>query len=138
MSRAALDASDYVFDEDELPGWTPSFLRAVLLDLTYWEFHAMELGLVGLLAGAGVRLGFVVEVGFFTAVFVGIAFGFRRIPPDSVPRFEGDGFVRAVLAVVSRISENIAARTVGREPWYFLLVYVVLTVLSWLSFPVLA
>lgn len=138
MSRDALNASDYVFDEDELPGWTPGFLRSVLLDLTYWEFHAMELGLVGLLAGSGVRLGFVVEVAFFTAVFVALAFGFRRIPPETVPRFEGDGFVRAVLAVVSRISENIAARTVGREPWYFLVVYVLLTVLSWLSFPVLA
>lgn len=137
MSRDPLDAGDYVFEEGGLPAWTPGFVRAWLEDLTYWEFHAMELGLLGLFAGAGVRLGFVVEVAFFTAVFVSIAFGFRRLDPERVPRFEGDGLLRAVLHVVSVVSEHIASRTVGREPWYFLTVYILLSVVSWTTFPVL-
>jgi len=135
MSRDSLSASDYVFDEADLPGWTPGFLRAVLLDLTYWEFHAMELGLLGLFVGPALRMGFTVPTAFFTAVFVGTAFGVRRIPPESVPEVPGGGVLSAVLAGVSRVSENIAARTVGREPWYFLVVYVVLSVLSWTTYP---
>lgn len=134
--RDGLDAGDYVFDEGDLPEATPGFLRSVLLDLTYWEFHAIELGLLGLFAGPGIRLGFTVEVAFFSALFIGLAFGFRRLDPEKVPEFEGSGFLRAVAYVASSVSGNIAARTIGREPWYFLTVYVLLSVGSFVVYPV--
>lgn len=137
MTDDGLQGSDNVFEGD-VPGWIPAVLRPVAGDLTINEVHAIELGLLGLFTGPALRLGFVTEVAFFTAVFVGLAFGFRRIRPESVPRFEGDGLLRAVLTVVSEISGNVAARTVGREPWYFLTVYVLLSVASWTLYPLLA
>jgi|AntAceMinimDraft_16_1070373.scaffolds.fasta_scaffold00226_16 hypothetical protein len=138
MSRDGLNASDYVFSEDGLPAWVPAFLRRVLLDLTYWEFHAMELGLLGLFAGAGVRLGLTEWVAFGTAFLVGTSFGFRRLDPDRIPSFEGDGVLRALVHLVAGTAENIASRTLGREPWYFLVVYVLTTTAAWISYPVLA
>jgi len=138
MSRDGLNASDYVFSEDGLPAWVPAFLRRVLLDLTYWEFHAMELGLLGLFAGAGVRLGLTEWVAFGTAFLVGTSFGFRRLDPDRIPSFEGDGVLRALVQLVAGAAENIASRTLGREPWYFLVVYVLTTTAAWISYPVLA
>ena len=138
MSRETLDAGDYVFSEDDLPAWVPGFLRAVLLDLTYWEFHAMELGLLGLFAGAGVRLGLTEWVAFGTAFLVGTAFGFRRLDPDRIPEFEGDGVLRALVHLITGTAGNIASRTLGREPWYFTTVYIVTTVGSWITYPILA
>lgn len=138
MSSDGVDHGDYVFEEGDLPERTPGFLRTVLLDLTFWEAHAILLGLLGLFVGPALRLGFVVPTAFFTALFIGLAFGFRRLDPADVPEFEGSGFVRAVVYVASGVGKSIAARTLGREPWYFLTVYVLLSVVSWVAYPPLA
>lgn len=133
-----LKASDYVFRDETLPEWIPGAIRRTLLDLTYWEVHAMELGLLGLIAGAGVRLGFETWVAFGTAFLVGTAFGIRRLDPEEVPEFKGDGVLRALLHLITGTAENIASRTLGREPWYFLVVYVLTSSLSWTLFPLLS
>jgi len=132
-----LDASDYVFREETLPEWVSGFLRRTLLDLTYCEFHAMELGLLGLFAGAGVRLGLTEWVAFGTAFLVGTSFGFRRLDPERIPEFEGDGVLRALLHLITGTAGNIASRTLEREPWYFLVVYVLTTTAAWISFSLL-
>jgi len=131
-----LSGNDYPFQDVTLPNRL-SVLEPWLHDLTYWEIHAMELGLLGLLAGSGVRLGLTEWVAFGTAFLVGTAFGFRRLDPGEVPRFEGDGVLRALLHLIAGTAGNIASRTLGREPWYFLVVYVLTTTAAWISFPAL-
>lgn len=132
-----MSSKEYPFGDARL-SFLPSFASRWVRDLHNDELHAIELGLLGLFAGPALRLGFVVETAFFTALFIGLAFGFRRLDPETVPEFEGAGFLRAVAYVASTISGNVAARAVGREPWYFLTVYVLLSVVSWVTFPVLA
>lgn len=88
----------------------PESLRQWATDLTYTELHAMELGLLGVLAATGWHAGFRPPAVGFTVAAVAIAFGLRALP-EPVP---------------------VAARVVRREPWYFTTVYVVTTLLtSW-------
>lgn len=93
---------------------TDAFVKLPLVrEVTYTEVHSALLGLVGILAGAGFRLGFVQAVGGFTVCVVTVAFGLRRLSADSIP---------------------VAVRVVRREPWYFLVVYVTTaagTALAW-------
>lgn len=84
------------------PEWLPGPLQRVGGDLTYDEAHAMLLGLVGVLAGAGWFFGWQGAVQAFTVAVVTLAFGLRAAP-DDLP---------------------IAGRLVRREPWYFLVVYI--------------
>jgi hypothetical protein len=107
MARDSLSASDYVFDEaDDLPEWTPRFLRVVLLNLTYDEAHAALLGGVGLFAGIGYRIGYEAVVAAFTVACLLVAFGYVRL-------------------------RSTAARIMRREAWYFTTVYLVSTVAGW-------
>lgn len=83
-------------------------------EVTVTEAHSALLGLVGVLAGAGFRLGFVQAVGGFTVCVVTIAFGLRKLSGDRIP---------------------VAVRVVRREPWYFLVVYVATAAGSALAWP---
>lgn len=105
-SERGLKGEDYVFETP--PWWAVGPLKRVLMDLTYNEVHAMELGLVGVLAGVGWWYGLHEMVAVFTVGAIGIAFGLRRLPE----------------------SKPIAARVIRMEPWYFSLVYVVSAVLA--------
>lgn len=93
------------------PEWLPTPLRRVAGDLTYAEAHAMLLGLVGTLAGAGWFFGWRSAAQAFTVAVTTLAFGLRAAPND-LP---------------------IAGRLVRREPWYFFVVYIAsLTAAYWL------
>ncbi|MFB6162522.1 MAG: hypothetical protein ABEJ86_03655 [Halococcoides sp.] len=70
--------------------------------LTYSEWHAAVLGLIGVFAGAGVPLGYQTVVGLGTLALLGLIFALR-IAPSHLP---------------------VAGRLVRREPWYFTTVYV--------------
>lgn len=104
-SREGLKGTDYIFEEP--PAWAVGPLRPWAMDLTYNEVHAMELGLVGLLAGAGWWMGYHEAVATFTVAVIGIAFGLKRLPNVSV-----------------------ASRVLRKEPWYFSTVFIVSALLS--------
>lgn len=101
-----MSGADHVFSTR--PRWAVGPLGALVAGLTYNEVHAMELGLVGVLAGVGWFYGLHEVVAAFTVAAIGIAFGLRRIPE----------------------SRPVAARVIQREPWYFSLVYIGSAVLS--------
>lgn len=105
-----LKGDDYVWGGDA-PEWLPTPLRRVAGDLTYDEAHAMLLGLVGVLAGAGWYFGWHSAVQTFTVAVVTLAFGLRAAPND-LP---------------------IAGRLVRREPWYFTTVYIATVAASYWS-----
>ncbi len=70
--------------------------------LTYDEWHAALMGLVGLVAGAGAWAGEWGGVIGFSALTIGTAWGLRSLPEST---------------------HRLAARVVRREPWYFTAVY---------------
>lgn len=113
MSDQSLDGEDYVIEA--APSWVPTFLAAVLEDLTYNEVHAAELGLAGFLAGFGVHLGYSQEVGALSLALVGTAFGLRRLPETG----------------------QVSGRVIRREPWYFLVVYVATAALAMWTAPII-
>lgn len=82
--------------------------------VTFNEAHSMLLGLVGVLAGVGFRLGYEMEVAAFTFAVVLVAFGMRRASGENVPA---------------------AQRVIRREPWYFLTVYIATAVAAGLAWP---
>lgn len=91
-------------------------------DLTYDEAHAGLLGLVGLFAGVGYRIGYEeVVVGFTLLSFV-VAFGYYRFLASIAQRRGWD--------VPDRIDSK-AAGTMRREAWYFTTVYLVSAVVGW-------
>lgn len=103
-------------------------------DLTYDELHAAYLGTCGLLVGLTYAAGEITETISFTLAVVGGAFGIRALPEDiDVPladqyqdeRTGGEtNLAVAVLAFLPWIVETAAARTVRKEPWYFLILYI--------------
>lgn len=100
-----LKGSDYAF-RGSVPEWLPVFLRRWARDLTYDEVHAMELGLLGIVAGAAWWAGLHEAVATLSLTLVAAAFGLRKLP-DKLP---------------------VARRVVRREPWYFTTVYLVTAV----------
>jgi hypothetical protein len=104
---------DYPY-EDIDGEWLPGPVQVWVRDLTYNEIHAMELGFVGFMAGAGLRAGFTEAVAAFTIAVAGLAFGLRKAPDDA----------------------PVAQRVIKREPYYFLVVYVLSVALVLLAPPV--
>lgn len=119
MAREPLKGSDYLFDEDAALWWARGPIEDWAKDLTYDEVHAMELGLVGVLAGAGWWLGFHTYALGVSGVLVALAFGLKRIPAaDGPPLEQADGVLRQLV-------KSVAGKVVRREPWYFTTVYLV-------------
>ena len=107
-AQDALKASDHVIEDP--PAWLPDPLRRALADLTFAEWHAALLGLLGLPAGAGVAIGLTPFIAPVVIALVAISVGLRKAP---------DSFPASML--VTR-----------REPWYFTTVLVVaMTVGYW-------
>lgn len=71
--------------------------------LTYDEWHAGLLGLVGTVAGLAVYAGAYEAAATFSMLVLGVAWGLKRLPESK---------------------HRLAARVVRREPWYFTAVYV--------------
>lgn len=71
--------------------------------LTYDEWHAALLGLVGVVAGAAVYGGEWGGAISLSVLLVGFAWGLRKMPESK---------------------HRLAARVVRREPWYFTAVYI--------------
>lgn len=80
-------------------------------DLTVHEWHAAVLGLGGVVPGAMAGAGQVEAAAAIAGPVVAVAFGLRR-------HFGGD---------------SKAERTIRREPWYFLAVFVVAAVAAALA-----
>ena len=81
--------------EDLLP-WFPGG------GLTYDEWHAAVMGVVGVLAGAGAYGEAWAATLTFSALVLSVAWGLRALPEST---------------------HRLAARVVRREPWYFTFVY---------------
>lgn len=76
--------------------------------VTYTEAHSAELGAIGLFAGIGWMTGFRPEVIAFTVPAFTLAVGLRAAPA-SMP---------------------IAGKVIRREPWYFIVSYIVTALLG--------
>lgn len=101
-----LRADDPVIENP--PDWLPGPVYRWLADLTYREWHAALLGLLGVFVGAAWTAGFRPEAVGVTVATVGIAFGLRALP-DNAP---------------------VAGRVIRREPWYFTVPFVATAVLA--------
>lgn len=103
-----LDADDYVL-RGSVPEWLPLAVRRWLRDLTYREWHAALLGLAGAPLGVAWTAGLVgrVAAAAVAALLAGVAF--FRLPGES----------------------GVAARLLSREPWYFVVPFVVLLALGY-------
>lgn len=99
-------------------------------DLTVDEIHAAYLGTCGLLVALAYETGLPNEALGFTLTVFGLAFGVRVLPTDlEVPgasRFrQTSNPALILLTLVPFVLETAAARVVRREPWYFVVLYLV-------------
>lgn len=108
-----LDNDDKPFTEVSVP---VEFVEAWIRDLSLWEIHAMLLGGVGVYVGPALRVELVYPTAISIVLLLGVAFKFH--------------------AILDLFGRSIATRTVSREPWYFSTVYVTLSVVSWVLYPV--
>ena len=88
----SLAGEDYVFEEESLER-LPGFARRVLNDLTYREAHAVELGLLGILAAVGIHLGYATLVVFGSGFLLAIMFGIEERYLRLLLRERADGFL---------------------------------------------
>ena len=95
MTDEPLDATDYVVQDP--PGWLPDPVQRWLADLTYREWHAIWLGVVGFPLGLAYAAGRQEALPIAVAL-VAITFGLRKAPDDA----------------------PVASRIIHKEPWYFL------------------
>lgn len=117
-------------DRDRDRGSETAAVLPVLGDLTYDEVHAAYLGTSGLLVGLYYADGHTAESLGFSMTVIGLAFGIRVFPRDlHVPgakRFKNTPHpLVTLLTFVPWVLHSAAGRTVRREPWYFLGLYLV-------------
>lgn len=90
----------------------------LLGNVTIHELHAAGLGIVGVLAGVGLRIGYTEEVATFTLGMMAMAFGLRKYLDIKV--------------------QSSAGSVLKREPWYFTVMYVVTSIAAWGVHPIVA
>lgn len=98
--------------------------------LTFDEIHAAYLGTCGVLVGLAYANGTVEEAVGFTLAIVGVAFGVRVMPrdmdvPGAAQYRKNPNPAVTVLTFVPFLLKTAAARTVRKEPWYFVVTYLV-------------
>lgn len=107
-----LSGSDHPFEDSTWPARLPPAAEAGIRDLTYDEIHAMELGLLGAPLTAFWFFGgpFVdIFVGLIALILLGVAL--FKLPHES----------------------GLFSRLLSKEPWYFLVVFVVASLLTFVG-----
>lgn len=115
----------------EEPGNQTAAYLPALGELTYDELHAAYLGTMGVLVGLTYAAGNVEEAIGFSLTAIGVAVGIRVLPEEldapGADRYRHDPRPAvALLTFVPWVLDTAAARTVRREPAYFVAVYLVM------------